>query len=138
MPPHCTNLGIQLRQQMLPELSACPPFMSSCPFSPWSGAAVSRPSQSCVVPAAAWLLLSSIHTLGAWRSHLHCQEQLGPPSRRWELGIIIYPCLWRCVPVTRLKTHLSACILGEYKQKLEVLCVCLGSHFLTHLSFPRL
>lgn len=115
MPPHCTDLGIQLRQQMLPELSPCPPFMSSCPFSPRSGAAVPRPCHSCVVPAAAWLLLSNIHALGAWRSHIHCQEQLGPPSRKWELVIITYPGLWKCLPVTWLKTRLSTCILGECK-----------------------
>lgn len=89
--------------------------MSSCPSFSWSSAAVPRPSQSCVVPAAAWLLLSCIHALGAWRSHIHCQEQLGPPSRRWELVIIIYPALWKCVPVTWLKTRLSTCILGECK-----------------------
>lgn len=32
VPPRCTDPGIQLRQQMLPELSPCPPAMSSCPF----------------------------------------------------------------------------------------------------------
>lgn len=85
------------------------------PISPCSGAAVPRPSQCCVVPAAGWLLLCSIHALGAWRSHSHCQEQLGPPSWGWELVIIIYPGLWKCFPVTWLKTRLSTCILGECK-----------------------
>lgn len=92
-----------------------PSFHAKLPISPWSRAAVPRPSQSCVVPAAAWLLLSSIHTLGAWRSHIHCQEQLGPPSRRWELVVIINPGLWKYSPVTWLKTCLSTCILGECK-----------------------
>lgn len=82
---------------------ALPSFHVELPiffFFPWSDAAVPRPSQSCVVQPAAWLLLSSIHAVwvGAWRSCIHCQEQLGPPSRRWELVKLKSPGLWRGLP----------------------------------------
>lgn len=102
----CVNLGLQPIKQMLPVLLPFPPFMSSCPFLffffPRSDAAVPRPSQSCVVQPAAWLLLSSIHAVwvGAWRSCIHCQEQLGPPSRSWELVKLRSPCLWKGLPAT--------------------------------------
>lgn len=51
------------------------PFMLSCPFSPWSDAAVPWPSVRCG-PATQnpWLLLSRIHAVcaGAWRSCVYC------------------------------------------------------------------
>lgn len=136
MPPHCPNLGIQLRQPMLPQLSPCPPFMPSCPFplvwccSPQALSVLCGPS-SCLAPALqhshSWSLEKSHPFPGtAWTTEQEVRAGDNYKSRSVEIHSSDL--------VKNLFIHMR---FGRM-QRLEVLCVCLGSHFLTCLSFPRL
>lgn len=133
MPPHCTDLGIQLRQPnaaraltLSCQAAHFPPgleLQSPGPVSPvWS----QQLPGSCCPTSCSWSLEKPHPLPGtAWTT----EQEVGAGDNYISRSVEVPPS-------NLVKNSFIHMYFGRM-QRLEVLCVYLGSRFLTCLSFPR-
>lgn len=136
MPPHCTDLGIQLRHPNAARALTLPSFHVKLPIFPqvWSCSPqalsfLCGPS-SCLAPAVqhpcSWSLEKPHPLPGtAWTT----EQEVGAGDNYISRSVEVPPS-------NLVKNSFIHMYFGRM-QRLEVLCVYLGSRFLTCLSFPR-